>query len=437
MVQTLLIQYKNGKLLNSQLSIHYLNQGHYMLCSISKINIPIPYSRKTVDIQLDGRSLIITGGNGCGKTSLITAIYNYLKKGIDAPSNNDHQHLKQQIKDYESRIKRIGRDDNGYDFYQKKLIEAQNRLKEISDFNIETNTINNKNTRSLLRFHSATRQSAISSPKQTPKHSVLVEQNQHFSNDKDGSEFFESYLLSLKKNQSYAIAFDKDENEAQRIETWFDKVQTDLRSLFEDENLSLTFDTKTEKFYLHQDEKDRYTFQTLSAGYSSILSIYTDLIMRVEMWGVLPDNIQGIIFIDEIDAHLHVSLQKQILRFFIKSFPKIQFIVTTHSPFVVTSVTDSVIYDLTANEQIIDVSSYSYGVVMEEIFRVQPDSHALIDKLTYIDNLIKNLTSENIRELETLISSLASEKDNMSNDTQAFLDEAQLKLIKKKKVLSK
>ncbi|EDW0705988.1 AAA family ATPase, partial [Salmonella enterica subsp. enterica] len=238
-------------------------------------------------------------------------------------------------------------------------------------------------------------------------------------------------------NQSYAIAFDKDENEAKRISEWFDKIQTDLQSLFEDPNLTLEFDTKDEKFYLHQDGKDKYTFQTLSAGYSSILSIYTDLIMRVEMWGVSPDNIQGIIFIDEIDAHLHVSLQKQILRFFIKSFPKVQFIVTTHSPFVVTSVTDSVIYDLTANEQIIDVSSYSYGVVMEELFGVQPDSHVLTDKLNYIEKLIQNLTPENIRELEKVILSLAYEKENMSDDTQAFLDAAQLKLIKTKKNISK
>ncbi|EAU6913940.1 ATP-binding protein, partial [Salmonella enterica] len=287
------------------------------------------------------------------------------------------------------------------------------------------------------RFHSATRQAAISSPNQAPKYSALVEENKHFANEKDGSQFFESYLLSLKKNQSYAIAFDKDENEAKRISEWFDKIQTDLQSLFEDPNLTLEFDTKDEKFYLHQDGKDKYTFQTLSAGYSSILSIYTDLIMRVEMWGVSPDNIQGIIFIDEIDAHLHVSLQKQILRFFIKSFPKVQFIVTTHSPFVVTSVTDSVIYDLTANEQIIDVSSYSYGVVMEELFGVQPDSHVLTDKLNYIEKLIQNLTPENIRELEKVILSLAYEKENMSDDTQAFLDAAQLKLIKTKKNISK
>ncbi|HGB5011942.1 TPA: ATP-binding protein, partial [Salmonella enterica subsp. diarizonae serovar 61:r:-] len=100
-------------------------------------------------------------------------------------------------------------------------------------------------------------------------------------------------------------------------------------------------------------------------------------------------------------------------------------------------VTDSVIYDLTANEQIIDVSSYSYGVVMEEIFGVLPDSHALTDKLNYIENLVQNITTENINELETVISSLASEKENMSSDTQAFLDAAQLKLIKTKKSISK
>ncbi|CRY21941.1 putative ATP binding protein SugR [Yersinia enterocolitica] len=408
-----------------------------MLCSISKINIPIPYSRKNVDIQLDGMSLIITGGNGCGKTSFITAIYNHLKKGIDDPNNNNVQFLTNQINSHEHQLNNIGRDAGNYNYYSSELEKNKARLKEINDFKIDINSIDNKDTRSLLRFHSATRQSAISSPNQAPKHSVLVEENRHFANDKDGSQFFESYLLSLKKNQSYAIAFDKNEAEANRIKDWFDKIQTDLQSLFEDSNLILEFDTKDEKFYLHQEGKDKYTFQTLSAGYSSILSIYTDLIMRVEMWGVSPDNIQGIIFIDEIDAHLHVSLQKQILRFFIKSFPKIQFIVTTHSPFVVTSVSSTIIYDLTTNEQIIDVSSYSYGVVMEEIFGVIPESHVLMDKITHIESLTNNITPENIDELEAMISSLASDQENMSNDTQAFLDAARLKLIKTKKTIEK
>ncbi|SCM51772.1 AAA family ATPase [Hafnia alvei] len=92
-----------------------------MLCSISKINIPIPYSRKRVDIKLDGMSLIITGGNGCGKTSFITAIYNYLKKGIDDPNNNNVQFLTNQINRHEHELNNIGRDAGSYNYYSSEL----------------------------------------------------------------------------------------------------------------------------------------------------------------------------------------------------------------------------------------------------------------------------------------------------------------------------
>ncbi len=149
-----------------------------------------------------------------------------------------------------------------------------------------------------------------------PRLSALVEENAHFSNEKDGDNIFENYLISLKTSQSYAISFDKDEEKATKIQNWFNKIETDLQGLFEDTQLKLRFDSTEGKFYLHQDMKDKFTFQTLSSGYSSILRIYADLIMRIEMWELTPESIEGIVFIDEIDAHLHVSLQKQILRFF-------------------------------------------------------------------------------------------------------------------------
>jgi predicted ATP-binding protein involved in virulence len=56
--------------------------------------------------------------------------------------------------------------------------------------------------------------------------------------------------------------------------------------------------------------------------------------------------LEGVVFIDEIDSHLHVSLQRLILPFFTESFPKVQFIVTTHSPFVLMSTRDTLVYDL-------------------------------------------------------------------------------------------
>ena len=45
-------------------------------------------------------------------------------------------------------------------------------------------------------------------------------------------------------------------------------------------------------------------------------------------------DVQGIALVDEIETHLHIDLQKKILPFLTNFFPKIQFIVTTHSPFV-------------------------------------------------------------------------------------------------------
>ena len=46
-------------------------------------------------------------------------------------------------------------------------------------------------------------------------------------------------------------------------------------------------------------------------------------------------KISGIVLIDEIDLHLHIEFQKEILPLLLKIFPKIQFIITTHSPFFI------------------------------------------------------------------------------------------------------
>ena len=48
-----------------------------------------------------------------------------------------------------------------------------------------------------------------------------------------------------------------------------------------------------------------------------------------------PSDIQGVVLIDEVDAHLHPKWQRTIAELLCKAFPRVQFIVTTHSPFVV------------------------------------------------------------------------------------------------------
>ena len=55
---------------------------------------------------------------------------------------------------------------------------------------------------------------------------------------------------------------------------------------------------------------------------------------------------EGIVLIDEIETHLHIGLQKTILPFLIRFFPNIQFIISTHSPYILNSVEDCAVYDL-------------------------------------------------------------------------------------------
>lgn len=73
----------------------------------------------------------------------------------------------------------------------------------------------------------------------------------------------------------------------------------------------------------------------LSSGYMSIISMMSDLLVR--LYRQQPDiddpgELKGVVFIDEIDIHLHPKFQKHFVEQLTAAFPKVQFIVTTHSP---------------------------------------------------------------------------------------------------------
>jgi hypothetical protein len=75
----------------------------------------------------------------------------------------------------------------------------------------------------------------------------------------------------------------------------------------------------------------------LSDGYGSILALAGDLVWRMILAFPSSDNPlleEGVVLIDELDIHLHPSWQRDIAGFLKKQFPKIQFFVATHSPFV-------------------------------------------------------------------------------------------------------
>lgn len=80
------------------------------------------------------------------------------------------------------------------------------------------------------------------------------------------------------------------------------------------------------------------TFQDLSDGYRSMLALGIDLLRWIA--AAFPDSSEdllshpGVVLIDELDAHAHPSWQREIGFWLRKKFPRIQFIIATHSPFL-------------------------------------------------------------------------------------------------------
>lgn len=77
------------------------------------------------------------------------------------------------------------------------------------------------------------------------------------------------------------------------------------------------------------------SINNLSLGESVLLNLFINIVRNSGNTTTLISEMQGIVAIDEIDVHLHSNLQNSVLPELISMFPKVQFIITTHSPLFV------------------------------------------------------------------------------------------------------
>jgi predicted ATP-binding protein involved in virulence len=84
------------------------------------------------------------------------------------------------------------------------------------------------------------------------------------------------------------------------------------------------------------------SWSELSDGFHVFLALVGDIARRAVILnendrGAAPELAEGVVLIDEIDLHLHPQWQRIVLNGLRKAFPKLQFVVSTHSPQVLSS----------------------------------------------------------------------------------------------------
>lgn len=165
--------------------------------------------------------------------------------------------------------------------------------------------------------------------------------------DHPGKDFVK-YLKELK-SQSALFREEGDIARANELKAWLNNFTQILRNIFGNDDLNVVFDVEKMTFFIEEPGKNPFAFDELASGYAAILDIITDLMMRMEKKVGTKYDMPGFVLIDEVDAHLHLSLQKNILPTLTTLFPNIQFIVTTHSPFVLNSIANAVVYNIETN----------------------------------------------------------------------------------------
>jgi len=189
-----------------------------------------------------------------------------------------------------------------------------------------------------------------------------------------------------------------------------------------DERNSIQYDLLKDDLIITSKQGKFLPFRMLSDGVRNMLAMVADIAYRAAVLNPhLGDQsareTPGIVLIDEIDLHLHPKWQRKVVNDLRKTFPKIQFIATTHSPFIIQSLKDGELINLDnldhpqeveeyKNKSIEDIGEYIMGIEniqrserYQEMMRVAQEYYHLLEES-------KNADQERIKPLKQKLDEL-------------------------------
>lgn len=132
---------------------------------------------------------------------------------------------------------------------------------------------------------------------------------------------------------------------------------------------SFYYDTEASQSMIKLENEGLIPFNNLSDGYRNMVAMVADIAHRAarlnpHFEALSAKKTKGVVLIDEIDLHLHPKWQRSVVRDLQAAFPEIQFIASTHSPFIIQSLEPGEVIDLNRPFESleVDTSSDSYAI---------------------------------------------------------------------------
>lgn len=193
----------------------------------------------------------------------------------------------------------------------------------------------------------------------------------------------------------------------------------------------------------------RITLEQLSDGFRSILSLTLELLRQMAIFyredgllergddGKITAARAGVVLIDEVDAHLHPTWQRRVGLWFRRFFPKVQFIVATHSPFVCQAAEEGSVFWLPAPDSQeearfltgLTLDRVLYGNILEAYGTT---AFGAVDRSPRAQEMLDTLARLNVKALHTpLTQAEADEQRHLTaifSTQPAFPDDLQQRL---------
>ena len=398
--------------------------NHY----IKNIHINHLYHLHDFDIPIADENtphLMLTGKNGSGKTVLLNAIASFLDnikndKSLGFTKYREHlEYNRNKLSREMQDAQKLMQTKNNINFYQSQIDKVFGQIE--LDFVDVANMIEDYQKEDfIIAFYQAARKTQMIEPKNPTKPELKGKGDVRST----VTNQFLNFLSDLKIQEALARN-EQQFNDAEQIAQWFASFEDLLRQIYQDNELKLKFNYKDYSFLICTEGKE-FKFTQTSDGFAAILDIVADLILKMQT----PDNLtrayqkKGIVLIDEVETHLHLELQKVIMPILTKVFPNIQFIITTHSPFVLNSLNNAVAFDLEHREVIDELTQYSYEALAEGYFGVSSESSYLEMQLATLGSLLqkKELSDADKSTIRYLIIDLDKVSESVSpNIVGAYL----------------
>ncbi|RYJ39654.1 ATP binding protein [Flavobacterium anhuiense] len=371
---------------------------------------------------------LIVGINGVGKTTVLESlriVLSHILTEIKAPVITKESFKKTDININTDQLQvntNFYIDGISYDFVysksskdysvitvdqKKRTNESDSNTREegitLEDKSVFTPTISRKNKNNLLGIFFSTKRSVITNQKTKAKSSLAFSAPAYVESLSENRAFNTKTLAEWYHFRKILATENPNDVRYSRIVELIQ--QTILSFLPEFSELDLIEDEITNDLtFCIKKGKKKLNFTQLSDGERGILALVFDIARRLIIANsdaVNPLHGEAIILIDELDLHLHPKWQRTIVQKLKETFPKCQFIATTHSPQIISSV-------LPENIQIIkdfqiDHVVKSYGLDINYVLKYIMEDDDRLDEskqaIATVQKLIDEIEFEKARDL--------------------------------------